>query len=198
MSSIKRRELKAFLNRLSKEQLIEQIVALCAAVPQAADFYRTKLRAEDDAAVAEEYKKKIRREFARWYTGGFRLSSARKPVTDFEKVAGSAGTAVDVMLTYVEEGLDAVLGIGGLDASYASSIAGMYRKAIQRVVQHDLQAEYGTRCDAVLSKGGDLGWGLGDALFEIHVEFLDVDPLDASEPRGLSGGRDDVPRGGAA
>jgi hypothetical protein len=115
MSSIKRRELKAFLNGLSKEQLIEQIAALCEAVPQAGDFYRTKLRAGDDATVAQEYKEKIRREFARWSTGGFRLSSARKLVTDFGKIAGSAGTSVDVMLTYVEEGIDAVLYVGGLE-----------------------------------------------------------------------------------
>lgn len=176
MSAIKRRELKAFLNTLSKDQLIEQIASLCAAVPQAADFYRTKLRAEDDAAVAEEYKKKIRREFARWYRDGFRLSSARRPVTEFEKVAGSARTVVDVMLTYVEEGLDAVLDIGGLDESYANSMAAMYRSAVRRVVQHDLQAEYGSRCKAVLSKGEHLGWGLGDALTEIYMEYLDDDP----------------------
>jgi hypothetical protein len=179
MSSIKRRELKAFLSGLSKEQLIEQITALCTAVPQAADFYRTKLRAGEDAAVAEEYKSKIRREFARWYTGGFRLSSARKLVIDFGKVAGSAGTAVDVMLTYVEEGIDAVVCIGGLDASYANSMISMYSTAVQRVVQHDLQAEYGGRCDAVRAKGGPLGWGLGDALEEIYMEYLDDDPPDA-------------------
>lgn len=179
MSSIKRRELKAFLNGLSKEQLIEQIAALCEAVPQAADFYRTKLRAEDDATVAQEYKTKMRREFARWYTGGFRLSSARKLVTDFEKIAGSAGTAVDVMLTYVEEGVEAVLDIGGLDASFANSMVSMYRNAVQRVVQHDLQAQYGARCDALRAKGGPLGWGLGDGLDEVYMEYLDDDPLKA-------------------
>jgi hypothetical protein len=179
MSSIKRRELKAFLNGLSKEQLIEQIAALCDSVPQAADFYRTKLRAEDDATVAQEYKAKIRREFARWSAGGFRLSSARKLVTDFAKVAGSAGTAVDVMLTYVEEGLDAVLYVGGLDASYANSMVSMYRNAVHRIVQHDLQAEYGARCDTLRARGGPLGWGLGDGLDEVYMEYLDDDPADA-------------------
>lgn len=179
MSSIKRRELKAFLNGLSKEQLIEQIAALCDAVPQAADFYRTKLRAGDDAAVAREYKEKIRREFARWSTGGFRLSSARKLVTDFDKIAGSTGTPVDVMLTYVEEGIDAVLYVGGLDASFANSMVSMYRNAVHRVVQHDLQAEYGARCTALRDRGGPLGWGLGDSLDEIYMEYLYDDPDDA-------------------
>lgn len=178
MSSIKRRELKAFLNGLSKEQLIEQIAALCEAVPQAADFYRTKLRAGDDAAVAQEYKEKIRREFDRWSTGGFRLSSARKLVTDFAKIAASAGSTVDVMLTYVEEGLDAVLYVGGLDATFANSLVRMYRDAVLRVVKHDLQAEYGARCNALAGKGGSLGWGLGDGLNEIYMEYLYDDLLD--------------------
>ncbi|HEY7770811.1 DUF6155 family protein [Longimicrobium sp.] len=179
MSSIQRRELKAFLNQLSKEQIIEQVAALCDAVPQAADFYRTKLRAGDDAKVAEEYKEKIRREFARRSTGGFRLSSTRKLVTDFDKIAASAATPVDLMLTYVEEGLDAVLYVGALDASFANSMVSMYRNAVHRIVQHDLQAEYGARCDALRAKGAPLGWALGDGLDEIYMEYLFDDPLEA-------------------
>lgn len=80
------------------------------------------------------------------------------------------------MLTYVEEGIDAVLYVGGLDASYANSMVGMYRNAVQRVVQHDLQAEYGGRCDALRAKGAPLGWGLGDGFDEIYMEYLDDDP----------------------
>jgi hypothetical protein len=175
MASIKRRELKSFLDRLTKEQLIEQITMLCSAVPQAADFYRTKLRSEEDTAVAEEYKQKIRREFARWYSGGFRLSSARKPVTDFAKIAGSPATVVDVMLTYVEEGVDAVLDIDGLDEAYASSMLSMYRRALAQVVKHDLQQDYRERCEKLLLRSDELGWGLGDALTDIHLEFLGKD-----------------------
>ena len=179
MASIKRRELKAFLDRLTKEELIEQIAILCSAVPEAAAFYRTKFRPEDDSAVAAEYKKKIRREFARWYSASFRLSNARKPVLDFEKIAGSPTTAVDVMLTYVEEGIEAVRDIGGLDEAYASSMATMYRRAVVQIAKHGLQGEYGERCQVVLSRGEELGWGLGDALIDIHTELLGHDPPDA-------------------
>lgn len=49
MASIERRELKAFLNRLTKEPLIEQTTVPCSAVPEAAVFYRTRFRAEEDA-----------------------------------------------------------------------------------------------------------------------------------------------------
>lgn len=43
--------------------------------------------------MTADYKRKIRREFARWYPGSFRLSNARKPVLEFEKIAGSPAAA---------------------------------------------------------------------------------------------------------
>jgi hypothetical protein len=176
MKSVSRSEVKRFLQQLSKEQLMNQILDLCASFPQVQDYYQTKVRPADDASVREKYKKIIEQEFfpSRGF-GKARLSVARKAVTEYKKVTATVEGVADLMLFYVETGVRFTNTYGDINEPFYRSMERMYASAVEHIVKHGLEEEFEPRCTRIVRDTSGIGWWFHDTLADIYQEHFDID-----------------------
>lgn len=172
MKPITRTELKRFLNDLPKDRLVNQIVDLCATLPQVKDYYEAKVRPGNDENVRQKYRAIVEREFypARGY-GKAKLAVARKAVMDYKKIAASAEGVADLMIFYVETGVRFTNDYGDIGEGFYSSMQSMYAAALEWIVKHDLKPRFEARCAAIVRDSYDSGYGFYD---DVSGMFEDV------------------------
>lgn len=141
------------------------------------EYYQLKLAgSEGDAQVLEKYKAIIKKEFfpARGL-GQARLSVARKAVMDYKKLSNSPEGLADLMLYYVEQGVDFTNEYGDITEAFYSSMESMYEKALQHLVKYHLESQFEERCWSVVTNTSDIGWGFHDTLGSLYNEYFDED-----------------------
>jgi hypothetical protein len=175
--SLGKREMRAFLENCSRENLIDQVMGLFAEIDQVREHYHTRVRGEDKE-IRAKYKARIAREFE---SNGYRLpplgvSAAKRAVAEYGKVAASVQGIADVMLYYVEAGLWPIEEFGITDhPSLLGSVLRMYRDALIHVRKHGLDRDFVTRSYAIAERGRKTG--LGYEFREIH-DLIYGDPSD--------------------
>ena len=92
--------LKKELKRLTKEQLVEQILDLYEKNKAVKEFYDFYLNPKNETALAEKYKKIIRKEFNVEHPerGSEKFSVAKRAISDFRSLQPSPEGLADVML----------------------------------------------------------------------------------------------------
>lgn len=163
--------LKHFLKNRSREELIADIVDLFSHFDVVKDYYETRLGPDDDATVRDRYKAIIKNEFfpARGF-GRARLSIARKAVNDYKKVSRSKAGLADLMLYYVEMGVQFTDAYGDIDGPFYDSMEGMYQSTVKFIVENELQDGFQSRCRQIVSNTSEMGWGFPDQLSDIYEE----------------------------
>jgi hypothetical protein len=163
--------LKRYLKVRSREELVTDIVDLFTRLDSVRDYYHTRLAPEDEAVVIEKYKAVIKNEFlpARGF-GQARLSVARKAVSEYRKVSRSKASLVDLMLYYVEVGVEFTNTYGDIDAAFYESMGNMYKWAVKLIVENELEELYEGRCRKIIEETSEIGWGFHDWLRDIYDE----------------------------
>ncbi|MEM9219917.1 MAG: DUF6155 family protein [Cyanobacteria bacterium P01_F01_bin.150] len=169
--------LKKHLKQLPQDELVAEIAELFKRFPEVKDFYQVKLSAGDDSAIAEKYKKVIENEFfpARGF-GKARLSVGKKAITDYKKVCSTMSGLIDMMLFYVEQGVQFTVEYGDIDEPFYNSMESVYDKALALIVQSSLHEQFYQRCSQVVSQTSGMGWGFHDALSSMFYKaFADYE-----------------------
>jgi hypothetical protein len=175
--SIGKREMRAFLENCSRDDLVDQIMGLFAEIDQVREHYHARVRGEDKE-IRKKYKARIAREFE---SNGYRLpplgvGTAKRAVAEYGKVAASVEGIADVMLYYVEAGLWPIEEFGISDhPSLLGSVLRMYRDALIHVRRHGLDRDFVTRSYDIAERGRKTG--LGCEFREIH-DVIYGDPSD--------------------
>jgi hypothetical protein len=171
MKSIRIRDVKQYLDTRSREQLITEIVDLFSKIGSVKDYYQSKLNLGYSAEVSEKYKSIIKHEFfpARGF-GRAQLSVARKAVSDYKKVSTSKYGVADIMLYYVEMGVQFTNTYGDIDEPFYNSMESMYERAVKYIVQHKMQVQFEERCRKIVNDTSGIGWGFHDELGYIYEE----------------------------
>jgi len=164
--------LNKYLKSLNKEQLIEQIGELYQKYKDVKTYYQYFMN-PDDKTIADNYKKIIRNQF--FPSRGFgdpKLSVARKAVNDFKKLSPPAADIADMMLYYVENGVEFTKAYGDIDEPFYNSMESMFSTACKFIKINELIKVYTVRCEKILTNSIDTGWGLHDGLYDIYYEFM--------------------------
>jgi hypothetical protein len=173
MAKITARQLKKQLKMRSQEDLIDEIVLLFNKFDAVRNYYQFQLAGEPDEENIAKYKAAIRREFSTGRTPGpARLSVARKIVMDFKKVAPSDASLIDVMLAYVEAGVNFTRAFGDIDEPFYSSMESMYGRALELIVKAQLQEDFEIRCQKIVTDTSHMGWGFHDNLEDMYWNIL--------------------------
>jgi Family of unknown function (DUF6155) len=161
--------LKPYLKQAPREQLAADISELFTKFEVVRDYYQAKLFPERETGVIERYKAIITNEFfpPRGF-GQARLSIARKAVADYKKVCRSKASLADLMLFYVETGVEFTNTYGDIDAPFYDSMGSMYKKAVEFIVENELQEAFERRCKRIVSETAEIGWGFHDALSYLY------------------------------
>ena len=162
-------DLKQYLKKASKEDLIAEIAELYKRFDSVKDYYQVKLSPEADTQVSAKYKKIIEDEFfPKRGIGKARLSTAKKAVSDYKKVAETPLYVVDIMIFYVEQGIRFTNAYGDIDEPFYNSMESMYENALELVIKYNLQATFQERCRKIVKDTSHIGWGFHDGLSEIY------------------------------
>lgn len=129
-----------------------------------------------DVALRQS-KAELRSEFStstNW-PGEARLSVARKVVSDFKKTADSTTQIADLMLYYVECGVRFTDAFGDIDEPFYASMESMYARALDYIVKYGLRHEFEERCQKIVHKARNMGWGFPDALSDSYRTIFGED-----------------------
>jgi hypothetical protein len=174
MAKLTAKQLEKHLNARSHDDLVIDILELFKRLDAAKDFYQLRLSSAPDEEVLERYKAQIKKEFfpARGFGRG-RISIAKKPVSDYAKVSYSAVGQADMMLYYVEMGVEYTNAYGDIDEPFYNSMESMYERACKWIAKHGLLDEFSGRCLKIVWDTGNIGWGFHDTLGEIYHKYIE-------------------------
>ena len=174
MKEISLKNLKAYLKQRSKEELINEISNLFTKFEYVKDYYQAKL-GHSNNQVLQKYKDIIKDEF--FPTRGFgktRLSIARKAISDYQKVSGSKESLADIMLFFVEMGVQFTNAYGDINAAFYNSMESMYERAIKFIADQGIQDMFKTRCIKIVEDTSGIGWGFHDGLSAIYYKYFEI------------------------
>lgn len=164
--------LKKYLQQFSKEQLIEQIQELNKKHPEVKTYYEFTLNPQSNAQ-AEKVKKKIYKLFNPPFGQDPRLREARSEVNGFKKLLPHEETLADMMLHYVEYGVEFTNNYGDINEPFYNSIAGMFHDAGAFIQKSGIQNHFKQRCKKIMDDTRGIGWGFHDDLSEYYYEFFE-------------------------
>ena len=174
MAKLKVTEMKKHLKSYSKEDLIRLVVELSKTSKEAQNYLAAEVQGE--AAVAELYeeaKEQIKNEFfPQKGEPKFRLSYAKKTISNFGKYTDDPLLKTDLMLYYVEMGTDFTVAYGDIDEPFYNSMASVFAQ-VAAACNKDahLYRQLSDRLEEVLADAEQVGWGYPDDLAGIYYSI---------------------------
>lgn len=159
--------IKIYLKQFSKEELIEQIIELHKKFKDVKTYYEFTLN-PDGNAQAEKVKKVIYKLFNPPLGQDPRLREARKEVNGFKKLSPPEEAIADVMLHYVECGVQFTNNYGDINEPFYNSIAGMFHDAGRFIKENGMQDRFKQRCKKIMNDTDGIGWGFHDELSDYY------------------------------
>jgi hypothetical protein len=163
--------LKKFLDSLSKDELIKHILELDKKYKPVQEYYQLFLT-NDIVAVVHKYKQVIDNEFfPKRGEPKMRLSIARNAVSEAKKLGLPSDNIADLMLFYVETGVEFTMAYGDIDEPFYNSMESMYLKALKFMHKENLLDRYTIRAKAIVDRTSDIGWGFHDTLCNYYYQY---------------------------
>ncbi len=167
------KEVKIELKKLNKEELIKQISELYKKykpVKEYFDFYINP----DETALLKEYKEKVREGF--YPKDGFqlKLSLSRKAINDFKKLGASKESIFDLLLYFVECGVQFTIDYGDIDEAFYESIENTYERAISLISKENLLDKFQDRAIKIVNDTSGMGWWFHDNLEEMYFKYYEI------------------------
>lgn len=134
--------------------------------------------------VLAKYRKIIKEEFLPENAGKMRISVAERAINDYSNASGDFVGTLDLMLTYVEEGVQFARIFGVISDEFYDGIEGMLDRLCELLKTEEGQRYYPLFRERLLKACTDLdniGWGFEEticALVEEIEEFFEEDQND--------------------
>lgn len=163
-------DIKKELKKLDKDKLIDLVADLYKknkSVQEFLDFYVNP----NERELFEKYRDKV---FVAFYPKrGYKLKlkDGKKAISDFKKLGPSTDLLADLMLFYVETGVQFTNDFGDIDEGFYSSMATTYVAALTLMRKENLLDKYADRASKVVSDTSGIGWGFHDYLCDVHSDF---------------------------
>lgn len=161
-------ELKKELKTLSKDKIIDIVLELYSARKEAKEYLEFFLNPNEKSEV-EKYKMIILDEFCP--SKGepkCRFSVCRKAISDFKKLKPSPEVLADLMLYYIEEGVQVTIQYGDMWEQYYTALENNFEKAVVFIAKNGLMEQYKVRIEVLLESVSHCGWGFYDTLGDIY------------------------------
>lgn len=167
-------ELKKELSKMTQKQLVNQIASLYQRFDSVKEFYSISVFS-DELAVLEKYKDIIKDEFISARTGfpKMRLSVARKAISDYIKLSSSTLHIADLMVLYVESGVECTQDYGDIDEKFYTSMEAMYERATKYIHKENLGSTFESRLEDIVNETAGMGWGFHDQLADTYYSYRD-------------------------
>jgi len=168
---IKINDLKKYLSNESEKELRNQIVELFKISKEVKEYYLLKLIPDSEKEIMDKYKKIIENEF--FPERGMKIlnySVLKKAVGDFQKISKNPIFLAELMLFYVEKGVEFTNTYGDIDERFYNNIGGMFEKVVDFIIENDCKKIFEDRCKKIMEGSIDIGWGFGDFISDYYYE----------------------------
>ena len=167
-------ELKKHLKESTKEQLIKDITDLFKKNEFVKDYYLSKYGDDNSQSILTKYKKIIEHEFFPINGDGkARLSVAKKAITEFKKICSDKTLIAELMLFYVENGVNYTNCYGDINEKFYLSMESMYEQVLDLITDHNLVDIFKDRCRKIVDDTVDMGWGFHEQLDDTYCNYIE-------------------------
>lgn len=160
------KEINTGLEKMDKKQIISIIKAMYTANKANKTFLSAKLTSTSFDEILEEAKQKIENQFfpKRGY-GKCNLVVAKKAISDYKTITNDEVGYLDLMLTYVEQGVLYVNEYGDIKENAYDSMQGVFDKFLAHLKKEKgttLFVKFQNRIEDLKISVSDIGYGFGD------------------------------------
>jgi hypothetical protein len=170
---IKVSELKKQLKQYDQKELVELIVEMFKNNKDVQNFLSSKLLGDEAIeGLFTQARKKVENEFFpdRGH-GKLRLAEAKKEINVFKKTTNDQKRTVDLMLFYVEQGVEFTSSFGDISEGFYTSMIKMFDQVAEECDRdEELYKAFSSRLDNVVSAAPE-GWGFQDALMDSYYSI---------------------------
>ncbi len=166
------REVKSELNKLDKKVLIKHISELYKKFKPVKEYFEFYIN-PDEKKLLEQYKDKVTEGFFPKRGYKIKLSISRKAINDFKKLGTSQESIADLLLHFVECGVELTNTYGDIDESFYTSVENTYDKALDIIDDNGLLEKFKSRAFKILNDSENIGWGFYDYLYELFYIHYD-------------------------
>ena len=165
--------LKKELTKLTKEQLVEQILDLYDKNKAVKEFYEFYLNPRNEKELAEKYKKLIRKEFnvERPERAGLKYSVAKRAIADFKDLQPSPEALADVMLTLPECACKFTARYGDMDEAFYTGAYNNFSAALKFMAKHNILQDFRIRVEDCVKWASPCGYGFADEIADLFYEY---------------------------
>ena len=165
-------DLKKQLNSMEKKELINLIGKLYRSNRQAQSIIDVELCGESvEVQLIADCKKKIH---AAFFSSRLSLKNARTVISDYKKVSKNKENIAELMLYYVECGVEFTNMYGDIDEAFYYSIASMFSDFVSSLNELDSDAYYECNADRIKKmclSTGCVGWGFHEEMMRLYYEI---------------------------
>lgn len=173
MKKTKITDLRKYLKQNSEKELIQEIVELFKVNKQVQEIYSIRVNPNNEEFLLAEYKDKISEQF--FPNRGMNVLNynvLKKLISDFEKAAVKKSSIIELLLCYVENGVDFTNSYGDIDGKFYNNIARTFEKALKLIGKNDLEEAFYLKCQLIMNDSIGIGWGFGDWMEELFYDYL--------------------------
>jgi len=166
--------LRQYLRKKEQKELIDEIADLYKKFDSVKSYYQASVF-DDDQGVLEKYKQIIEYEFfpkSIHAEPPCRISVAKRAIADYKKLSCSDANLADIMLFYVECGIEFINDYGDIDERFYNSMASVYVNACQFIHKSNLESRFQPGALAIVTDTSNLGWGFHDYLRDSYDQFF--------------------------
>jgi len=165
--------LKKELNKLTKEQLVEQILDLYEKNKAVKELYNFYLNPKNERELIEKYKKIIWKEFGveNFMSAGLKFSVAKKAVSDFKDLQPSPEALADVMLYLPECACEFTYNFGDMSEQFYNGAYNNFIAALKFIAKHDFLDCFKSRVEQCVKWASPCGYGFADAINDVFYEY---------------------------
>nr|WP_314896088.1 DUF6155 family protein [uncultured Flavobacterium sp.] len=163
-------QLKKELKKLDKDKIIDLIAELYKknkSVKEFLDFYIEP----NERELFHKYRDKVFEAFYPKRGYNFKLKDGKQAITDFKKLSPSADLLADLMLFYVETGVQFTNDFGDINDGFYNSLGSVYNQTLTLISKENLLEKFAGRAEKVVEDTIDMGWGFHDYLGSVYAEF---------------------------
>lgn len=165
-------DVKKELKKLEKDKLINLIADLYTknkSVKEFFDFYVNP----NETELFERYRNKVFEAFYPKRGYGYNLKDGKQAISDFKKSGSSPALIADLMLFYVETGVQFTNDFGDINKTFYSSLESTYLAVLKFMRSEQLLDNFSERAFRIVHNTIDIGWGFHDYLIDVYWQFYD-------------------------
>lgn len=164
-------DIKKELKKLDRDKLIELIADLYKknkSVKEFFDFYVNP----NESELFEKYRDKVFEAFYPKRGYNYKLRDGKQAISDFKKLGPSTDLLAELMLFYVETGVQFTNDFGDVNLTFYKSLATTFVDSLTLMRKENLLDKFEDRVGKVVFATNGIGWGFHDYLVQVWIDFF--------------------------